>query len=309
MTTASTHPPELIAELRALGAPAWYLDAVTQPQVSRFITAADGTPLHLAQWNEGERDKPVLLLLHGYRANTHAWDAVAPFLTHRHRVAALDWPGMGCSGHRGAYGGPDEAAADLPRVVEALGGGPVSLVAHSFGGSVAVHAAHRWPELFERLIVVDSTIPVPGIDTPPHGQAVGPRRVYARRADILQRFRLMPAQPSPAWALHHMAHHSVQEGPEGWVWRFDPALPARVLGYETWAAWQALRVPTDLLVCALSPVGQADARLQALAAARGRTTPWPVVAGAHHHAMLDQPLALREVLLDLLEPPAGRPAG
>ena len=65
MTTASTHPPELIAELRALGAPAWYLDAVTQPQVSRFITAADGTPLHLAQWNEGERDKPVLLLLHG----------------------------------------------------------------------------------------------------------------------------------------------------------------------------------------------------------------------------------------------------
>jgi hypothetical protein len=33
------------------------------------------------------------------------------------------------------------------------------------------------------------------------------------------------------------------------------------------------------------------------------------VAGAHHHAMLDQPLALREMLLGLLELPASRVAG
>ena len=300
MTTASPNTPGLIAELQALGAPAWYLDAVTQPQSSRFIAAADGTPLHLTQWNEDEHHEPALLLLHGYRANTHAWDTIAPCLTARHRVAALDWPGMGCSGRRSAYGGADDAAADLPAVVAALGGGPVTLVAHSFGGSVAVHAAHRWPQLFERVIVIDSTIPVPGIDAPPQGQAVGPRRAYASREEILRRFRLMPAQPCPPWALRHMGHHSVHEGPEGWIWRFDPALPVRVLGYETWAAWQALQVPVEFVVCAHSPVARATERLRALAAARGRHDPWAVVADAHHHAMLDQPLALREVLLRLL---------
>ena len=305
MTTASPNTPELITELRALEAPAWYLDAVTQPQVSRFITAADGTPLHLAQWNANERHKPALLLLHGYRANTHAWDAIAPFLTSRFRVAALDWPGMGCSGRRGVYGSAADAAVDLPPVVEALGGGPVTLVAHSYGGSVAVHAAHRWPRHVERVVVVDSFIPVPGIDNPPRGQAVGPRRSYASREEILRRFRLLPDQPCPSWALRHMAHHSVVESPEGWVWRFDPALPARVLGYETWDAWQALPVPAEFLVCEHSQVARSQERLAALAAARERQRPWVQVADAHHHAMLDQPLALRDALLGLLGVPDG----
>lgn len=294
-------PPGFVAELQALGAPSWYLDAVTQPQIALVITAADGTPLHLAQWNAHADDKPLLLLLHGYRANTHAWDAIAPFLTSRFRVAALDWSGMGSSGHRGAYGGAEDAAAVVPAVVAALGGGPVTLVAHTFGGSAAVHAAHRWPGLFDRVIVVDSFIPVPGIDTPPRGQAVGPRRAYASREAILQRFRLLPEQPCPPWALRHMAHHSVVEGPEGWVWRFDPALPARVLGYETWQAWQALQVPAEFVVCAHSQVARSAERLRALAQAHGRQRPWTMVADAHHHAMLDQPIALREVLLSLLE--------
>jgi pimeloyl-ACP methyl ester carboxylesterase len=309
MTAPSTNPAPLLDELQALGAPAWYLDAVGAPQGSRFVPADDGTPLHLVEWNAGEHAKPALLLLHGYRANTHAWDAIAPFLTSRYRVSALDWPGMGCSGHRRAYGDAYAAAADLPAAMDALGGGPVTVVAHSFGGSAAVHAAHRWPQRFARLVVVDSYIPVPGIDTPPQGQAVGPRRVYASRGEILQRFRLMPAQPCPPWALHHMAHHSVREGPEGWVWRFDPALPARVLGYETWQAWQTLQTPVDLIICALSLVAQARDRLQALAAARGRTTNWLEVPGAYHHAMMDQPQALREALLGLLESPAMQAAG
>lgn len=291
----------LVAELQRLGAPAWYLDAVTQPQSSRFITAADGTPLHLAQWNEHACDKPVLLLLHGYRANTHAWDAVAPVFTTRFRVAALDWPGMGCSGHRVAYGGAAEAGSVLPAVVAALGGGPVTLVAHSFGGSAAVHAACRWPGLFDRAIVVDSLIPVPGIDPPPQGQAVGPRRAYPSREEILRRFRLLPEQPCPPWALRHMAHHSVREVAEGWTWRFDPALPARALGFETWDAWRALQVPVAFVVCEHSQVARSAQRLRALAQAHGRRQPWAMVADAHHHAMLDQPLALSEVLLGLLD--------
>lgn len=303
MSAASRNTPELLAELQALGAPAWYLDAVTQPQTSRFVAAADGTLLHLAQWNEGEREKPALLLLHGYRANTHAWDSIAPCLTARHRVAALDWPGMGCSGRRDAYGSAADAAADLPAVVAALDGRPVTLVAHSFGGSAAVHAAHRWPQHVERVIVIDSFIPVPGLDHPPQGQAVGPRRTYASREEILRRFRLLPDQPSPPWALRHMAHHSVLEGEQGWEWRFDPALPARVLGYATWEAWQALQVPVEFVVCEHSQVAQSSERLGMLAAARGRQSPWAQVADAHHHAMFDQPIALREVLLRLLREP------
>ena len=135
MTAPSTNPAPLLDELQALGAPAWYLDAVGAPQGSRFVPADDGTPLHLVEWNAGEHAKPALLLLHGYRANTHAWDAIAPFLTSRYRVSALDWPGMGCSGHRRAYGDAYAAAADLPAAMDALGGGPVTVVAHSFGGS------------------------------------------------------------------------------------------------------------------------------------------------------------------------------
>ena len=65
----------------------------------------------------------------------------------------------------------------------------------------------------------------------------------------------------------------------------------------------------DLIICALSLVAQARDRLQALAAARGRTTNWLEVPGAYHHAMMDQPQALREALLGLLESPAMQAAG
>lgn len=298
MDAPSENFHELLTELQELGAPNWYLDAVTRPKRSRFVPASDGTLLHLVHWNEDDRDKPVLLLLHGFLANTHAWDAVAPFFTSTHRVVALDWPGMGRSGHRADYGGPAEVAHDARDAAAALDAGPLDIVAHSFGGATAVHFAGQWPGHVRRLLVLDSAILVPGLDELRRGFGIGPPRLYPDRASILARYRLLPDQPCPAWALRWMAHHSARPVEGGWAWRFDPRLPRRTLGFDTWQAWQALRVPVHFISCSLGS-NHSEPRLQALSAARGRKVPWPVLE-AHHHAMLDAPLALRDRLQALL---------
>ena len=47
--------------------------------------------------DSGPRQAPVLMLLHGFGASLHTWDAWAEALAKDRRVIRLDWPGSGLS--------------------------------------------------------------------------------------------------------------------------------------------------------------------------------------------------------------------
>lgn len=121
---------------------------------SRFILV-DGLRLHYR--DEGPRDGPVLLLLHGFGASLHTWDGWVAALSDRHRVIRLDLPGHGLTGPdaAGRYG-PDAMAEMVAGFARALGLPRFALAGNSMGGHVAWRYALRQPSQVERLILVDA---------------------------------------------------------------------------------------------------------------------------------------------------------
>ena len=71
------------------------LEAEYAPPPSRFVQAA-GVRLHVR--DTGPRNAPAVLLLHGFGASLHTWEAWAEPLSANHRVIRLDLPGFGLTG-------------------------------------------------------------------------------------------------------------------------------------------------------------------------------------------------------------------
>jgi pimeloyl-ACP methyl ester carboxylesterase len=101
----------------------------------------------------------VVVLLHGWPQDRHAWAQVTPLLTEAGlRVVAPDQrgysPGAQPTG-RAAYRMP-ELVADVLALVDALGESHVHLVGHDWGGAVAWAFAERHPERLLSLTVLST---------------------------------------------------------------------------------------------------------------------------------------------------------
>src|SRR5690349_7461459 len=62
---------------------------------SRTVTSTDG--VRLAVYESGTRDRPTVLLMHGYHDDHTVWDRVASLLADRFRVVTYDMRGAGRS--------------------------------------------------------------------------------------------------------------------------------------------------------------------------------------------------------------------
>lgn len=299
----SDMPEELAAPLKRFkgaepAAPAWFRDAIAQAP-ERTMVSSLGTQIELLTW--GEIGKPGLLLLHGNSAHADWWSFIAPLLAKDYRVAAMSLPGMGGSDWRDRYSSEDTAhdaeACARAAGLYADGRSPV-YVGHSFGGVHVVHAAARYPQQMRAAIVVDS-----GFQVAPSMMAAArparPLRVYPTLAEALARFRLSPVQPADKlYIVDYIARRSLKPAPlpdgsgEGWVWRFDPGM---LMKLDTSANLppdlSAVEIATPLVhfYGEFSLIGQPGGW-------QGRKPPRNVaqieIAQAHHHVMIDQPLAL-----------------
>ncbi len=93
--------------------------------------------------NDGDRDAPVLVLLHGATANGRMWDPVRRHLKGRYRVLTPDLPG-----HGSRRGEPYTLARAVETVAEAARSapsGPIVVVGDSLGGYTAMAAAAALP--------------------------------------------------------------------------------------------------------------------------------------------------------------------
>lgn len=144
----------------------------------------------------GENGSPVVLL-HGLFGSGRNWMTVARKLAAgNHRVVTADLRNHGSSAwvETMSYA---EMADDLWDTITSLGLGPVALLGHSMGGKAAMLTALRYPELVERLIVVD----VAPVSYPPafaeYAKAMLGARLEGvqRRAEVDQ--QLVEAVPSP----------------------------------------------------------------------------------------------------------------
>lgn len=136
------------------------------PPPSRFVALAGGPTVHLR--DEGPRDAPVILLLHGSNADLHTWDAWTADLARDHRVVRFDQRGHGLTGAApdGAYG-QEAYVADVERVARRLGLTRFVIAGNSMGGGIALRFALEHPERLRGLVLVDAA------GAPPMGKPKG----------------------------------------------------------------------------------------------------------------------------------------
>lgn len=138
----------IIAAGLSLAACASYPDA--GPDMN-FVEAAD-VKTHIQTWGAGE---PVLLI-HGASSHIGTWEpTIVPMLKAQYSVAAYDRPGMGYTTDRPQ--GSDTLALQAKvaaGVIEQLGLTKPVVVAHSWGGAVALRLALDRPDLVGGLVLI-----------------------------------------------------------------------------------------------------------------------------------------------------------
>lgn len=95
------------------------------------------------------------LLLHGVPQTGVAWRELAPELARDRIVIVPDLPGLGGSERRGPYD-VSTVAAHLAELVLHEVDGPVDVVGHDWGGSLALALAGSRPDLVRRLVVANA---------------------------------------------------------------------------------------------------------------------------------------------------------
>jgi len=105
----------------------------------------------------GDAAKPPMILIHGYTASVYVWKTVAPMLADNgFRVIAVDLVGFGWSEKPRWFEYSIQAQARMiSRFMNALGIGRSSVVGNSYGGAVALNLTLDYPEMVEKLVLVD----------------------------------------------------------------------------------------------------------------------------------------------------------
>ncbi|MBA4008085.1 MAG: alpha/beta hydrolase [Erythrobacter sp.] len=123
---------------------------------SQFVEIGDGLKVHLR--DEGPRDAPAIMLLHGSNADLHTWEPWVEALKARYRVIRFDQVGHGLTG-------PDTKedyatasfVADIGEVADKLGLSTFILGGNSMGGKHALAFAIAHPERLAGLVLVDGS--------------------------------------------------------------------------------------------------------------------------------------------------------
>ena len=123
---------------------------------SQFVDLGGGLTVHLR--DEGQRDAPVVILLHGSNSFLQTWDGWTRRLKPTHRIIRFDFPGHGLTGAHSAGGYSHVAYAEIvDRIVAKLGIQRFVIVGNSMGGNVAWTYAHQHPEKLAGLVLVDAS--------------------------------------------------------------------------------------------------------------------------------------------------------
>lgn len=287
-----------LAAIDQIRQPPHWLARAWQQQPQICTTTAAGATLCYRGWNLQRRDLPALLFVHGYMAHARWWDHIAPFFSADYRVAAMDLCGMGDSDHRPHYS-RQGYAEDILAVLDAAGFAGATVIAHSFGGTPTAIAAQLAPARFRRVILVDTTLQLSDSEyaAPTHA-----KKYYTSAAAALQRFRLAPPGKShDPFLLHYIAEHSIRASDDGWSWKFDERMGA-CINTDTPLSLKDFAVPADLIYGELSEFVQ-PAVVARIRAALPSLELAIAIPAAHHHIMLEQPLALVTALRTLLAQP------
>jgi pimeloyl-ACP methyl ester carboxylesterase len=222
--------------------------------------------LHYVDW--GNHGAPPLVLLHGGRDHCRNWDWVAAALRRDWHVIAPDLRGHGDSqwsadGNYTMMG----YIYDLAQLVHQQELAPVTIVAHSLGGNIALRYAGLYPDKVRKLVAIEGLGPSPKVlaeraKTPlaermrawieeRRGLAGRLPRRYPTIEDAFRRMQEENRHLSPEQA-RHLTQHGVNQNEDGtYSWKFDNYVrswpPYDLAPAEVEQLWARITCPTLLV--------------------------------------------------------------
>lgn len=261
------------------------------------VQSADGTRIAVFVSGHGR----PLIVVPGTTSDHTTWSPLSALLDGTVSVHAVDRRGRGASGDHPAYT-IDKEYADVAAVVDAAAatwGGPVDVLGHSFGGTIAFGAALRTDNI--RRLVLYEGWPVPNTEDRTVDsdvtQTLDCLLLEGRPEEMLETLyrdivhlteaEIAAVRSSAAWPARVAAAPTVPRELRAFSeTAFDPAQAARI------------SVPVMLIVGEDSPADvQADPEIVAAALPDARVT---ILAKQAHMAHIADPQGFATVLLSFL---------
>jgi pimeloyl-ACP methyl ester carboxylesterase len=129
-----------------------------QPATSRTVDLSG--PTHYLDFG-GPADGPIIVAVHGLGGSAWNWLAVAPLLTTRCRMVAIDLAGHGLSPAAGRSTTVLANRGLLDRFIREVVNEPVVLVGNSMGGLITLLESAASPDMITGAVLVDPALPRP----------------------------------------------------------------------------------------------------------------------------------------------------
>jgi pimeloyl-ACP methyl ester carboxylesterase len=182
--------------------------------MEHLTVRANGAALHVARIGAGR----PLLLLHGWPEFWLTWEPVMTRLADRFMLIAPDLRGFGDSDKPEGLFGPDQQAADMLALMDALDLPQAGIIGHDVGGALMQPLARRAPERIAGLFFFDFVYP-----------GIGPRMAAPDRLNHIwyQSFHQMEMAPELVGASRENCRLYIGHFLKAWAHRkaaFDDVL-------------------------------------------------------------------------------------
>jgi pimeloyl-ACP methyl ester carboxylesterase len=196
---------------------------------------------------------------------------------------------------------------DLAQIIHSLELAPLTIVAHSLGGNIALRYAGLYPEHVRRIVAIEGLGPSPKMLAEWQQKTIqqrwqkwildrravsarSPRR-YATFDDALTRMRSENQHLTPEQAQHLTLHAASRNEDGTWSWKFDNYLnvfpPVDIAPQQLHELWHAIACPTLLCYGDKSWASNPEKDGRAVHFQHARVATFPDAGHWVHHDQLD----------------------
>ena len=278
----------------------WFNESLLSTPTENFVEV-EGARIHYLTW--GDTKNPGLFFIHGFSANAHWWDFIAPAFIEDYCVVAIDLSGSGDSDHRETYS-QEMYANEIKAVCDEMDWESADFIAHSMGGSISLNATSIYPEIFKSLYLLDSIVILPPDKVRNYSSNRSMIRadfIYEDEASAIESFRLIPPQPCRnEFLLNHIAINSYKQTEEGWLLKSDGKMMKTYQSKDLTETLMAIQCPIYIVYGLMSQIFTQE--ILDYTVYVGNIPPERVIGvpGTMHHLFVDDPLSVIEELKKLL---------
>ena len=278
----------------------WFNESLLSTPTENFVEV-EGAKIHYLTW--GDTKNPGLFFIHGFSANAHWWDFIAPAFIEDYCVVAIDLSGSGDSDHRETYS-QEMYANEIKAVCDEMDWESADFIAHSMGGSISLNATSIYPEIFKSLYLLDSIVILPPDKVRNYSSnrsMIRANFIYEDEASAIESFRLIPPQPCRnEFLLNYIAINSYKQTEEGWLLKSDGKMMKTYQSKDLTETLMAIQCPIYIVYGLMSQIFTQE--ILDYTVYVGNIPPERVIGvpGTMHHLFVDDPLSVIEELKKLL---------